>query len=127
MISTTNGHTQRQWEGKFFRCQMCCWYCRIPLTLAEATKDHLLPVSRGGTDAIANIVPACVDCNRLKSDLTEEEFRAERKRFSALARVGTCVPASNPFPSSGLSQPIEEKELLTALERERKNCDWWRA
>jgi hypothetical protein len=86
--ASRDSHTQRQWEGKFFRCSAECWYCRVPLTLAgndpaRATKDHLTPLSRGGSDAISNIVPACIDCNRLKGDMTEEEFRTARRNFRA--------------------------------------------
>ena len=88
MSDYRNSHTQRQWEGKFFRCQAQCWYCRIPLVLAgtgpeRATKDHLTPLVRGGSDAISNIVPACIDCNRLKSEMTEEEFRTARRNFTS--------------------------------------------
>ena len=87
-MSSHDFHTQRQWEGKFFRCQAQCWYCRIPLVLAgtgpeRATKDHLTPLVRGGSDAISNIVPACIDCNRLKADMTEEEFRTARRGFTS--------------------------------------------
>lgn len=71
-----SGHTERQWEGKFFRCGMRCFYCHTPLTLLDATKDHLTPVSRGGSDKIDNIVPACIDCNQRKGKMTETEYRA---------------------------------------------------
>ena len=115
-------HTQRQWEGKFFRCQMCCWYCRIPLTIADATKDHLTPLARGGSDQISNIVPACIDCNRLKGDMTEAEFREERKRFSTAARNVTSVPSS----ANEMLSRIADHDLLRELEKERNNIEWWR-
>jgi hypothetical protein len=76
-----NGHSERQWEGKFFRCGMRCYYCCVPLTLVPggtgkiATKDHLLPVSRGGSDLIDNIVPCCLECNDRKGTMSEHEFR----------------------------------------------------
>lgn len=44
----------------------------------ELTKDHLCPTSRGGVDFIWNIVPACFRCNRMKNNMTVEEFRAAR-------------------------------------------------
>ncbi len=31
--------------------------------------DHKVPISRGGSDSFANLVPACPDCNRTKADL----------------------------------------------------------
>lgn len=39
------------------------------------TVDHLIPESRGGIRAKANIVPSCGDCNRLKANQTPEEFK----------------------------------------------------
>jgi 5-methylcytosine-specific restriction endonuclease McrA len=38
--------------------------------------DHRLPLARGGTNEIQNILPACARCNLRKHLMTEEEFRA---------------------------------------------------
>lgn len=39
-----------------------CVYCG-----GEATaRDHVVPLSRGGTDGIENVVPACRPCNLLE-------------------------------------------------------------
>lgn len=49
-----------------------CAYC------AEETRlgpDHRTPLARGGTNEIANILPACPRCNRRKHTLTEREYR----------------------------------------------------
>lgn len=48
-----------------------CVYCgeARPLTL-----DHKVPLSRGGRNDIANIVPACRSCNARKRDLTASEY-----------------------------------------------------
>jgi|WetSurMetagenome_2_1015567.scaffolds.fasta_scaffold75787_4 hypothetical protein len=51
-----------------------CAYCgekRIVLTV-----DHIKPISDGGTSCWSNLLPACVDCNESKKDLTVEGFRA---------------------------------------------------
>ena len=115
--TAASGHTQRQWEGKFFRCQMQCWYCRIPLLLRDdgtgqpvATKDHLVPTSRGGSSAIANIVPACIDCNQLKGDLTDCEFREERKQFSAQARTFTSSHLRAPLSPVGSDENVQNND-----------------
>ena len=121
------GHTQKQWEGKFFRCQACCWYCRVPLVLVAdgmtlgATKDHLVPISRGGSDAISNIVPACIDCNRLKGSLTEYEFQKQRKRKLFTEPQG--------IPSVLFVEPNrqpEDTEMLKTVTLERATSSWWR-
>ena len=38
--------------------------------------DHSIPISRGGTDHLNNLVPSCIPCNRDKGDLTGSQYRA---------------------------------------------------
>jgi hypothetical protein len=47
-----------------------CAYCGGPGPL---TKDHVIPKSRGGTDAWENLLPACRPCNKAKGNRTPEE------------------------------------------------------
>lgn len=42
--------------------------------------DHRVPLARGGSNLIENILPACRRCNRRKHLMTEDEFRALLKR-----------------------------------------------
>jgi 5-methylcytosine-specific restriction endonuclease McrA len=42
-----------------------CQYCGGPAT----TVDHVIPLARGGTDDLANLVPACAVCNGRKGAL----------------------------------------------------------
>lgn len=50
-----------------------CAYCGA---IGPLEPDHRVPLTRGGTNFIANIVPACRSCNGRKHTMTEEEFRA---------------------------------------------------
>jgi hypothetical protein len=52
----------------FKRDSFTCQYCgsKAPDVLLEA--DHIKPVSKGGTNALLNLVTSCWDCNRGKSD-----------------------------------------------------------
>lgn len=54
------------------------WRCAYCGTDGELTIDHRVPLSRGGTDAIENLIPACLACNSSKHDRMELDFRAER-------------------------------------------------
>lgn len=70
-----------------------CWYCGCDLTTSWHA-DHLEPVFRepaGKTrkperDNIANIVPACAPCNRLKATCPLELFREEIELQAERAR-----------------------------------------
>lgn len=49
-----------------------CVYCGAP----AQTRDHVVPLSRGGPDEAANIVPCCFWCNRSKANRTPDEWIA---------------------------------------------------
>jgi hypothetical protein len=51
-----------------------CVYCGRPAD----TYDHVLPISRGGTSEVANVVPACRRCNSAKGARTPEEWRRQK-------------------------------------------------
>lgn len=50
-----------------------CLYCGAQHRRSELTRDHVRPVSRGGTDRWENVVAACKRCNWQKDDRTPEE------------------------------------------------------
>lgn len=41
----------------------------------RATRDHVIPLSKGGANQAHNIVAACLGCNMAKGDMTAEEFK----------------------------------------------------
>jgi len=57
----------------FRRDQHICLYCGHELHRAHLTRDHVLPVSRGGRDVWANCATACRACNNRKGNRTPEE------------------------------------------------------
>lgn len=50
-----------------------CLYCGTQHSRSELTRDHVMPVSRGGSDRWENVVAACKRCNWQKDNLTPEE------------------------------------------------------
>lgn len=40
-----------------------CWYCGTPLTFEEATHEHILANTHGGTNGDFNTTIACKPCN----------------------------------------------------------------
>jgi len=71
-IGALGTHTLTEWLDKIALLGGCCIYCgRDDLTLTE---DHKVPLSRGGSDDITNIVPACRPCNSRKHTRTAHEY-----------------------------------------------------
>lgn len=61
-------------KNLFRRDKHMCLYCGDYLYDCELTRDHVVPVSRGGTDTWENVVTACRLCNHRKADRLLEEI-----------------------------------------------------
>lgn len=70
-------HTVEEWREKCNLLGHICIYCGHVAKRLE--RDHKVPLARGGTDDIANVVPACRSCNAAKNAKTAHEYlQAER-------------------------------------------------
>ena len=68
----------------FRRDSNMCLYCGDYLYDCELTRDHVVPVSRGGTDTWENVVTACRLCNSRKADMSLKEIEAIGMRLLAV-------------------------------------------
>jgi len=61
-----------------------CAYCA---NIGELTRDHVVPVIRGGQTTVDNVVPACRSCNSSKGTTDVEIWMNQRgldyQRFSS--------------------------------------------
>jgi 5-methylcytosine-specific restriction endonuclease McrA len=57
-------------ENKFLfrRDQNMCLYCGGVFATHELSRDHVMPLSRGGRDSWTNVVTSCRRCNNRKAD-----------------------------------------------------------
>lgn len=95
--ATGTHFTTAQWLALVEQYQGRCAYCGAKEKLEV---EHKIPLSRGGTNDISNIVPACRRCNRRKRAKTDVEFRA------LLAREAEIREASSESePDLGGSAP----------------------
>ena len=87
------------WEYLLEKFNRKCFYCgakHVPLE-----KEHILPLSKGGTDSVNNLTVSCRECNQEKGDRHPNEidgalgkrvqlaFRAAKKPFKDAQAVNT--------------------------------------
>lgn len=78
--------TPEEWQGILAYFDRRCAYCLRPESeTGTLAMEHMLPLSRGGTNHPDNIVPGCKPCNSSKSDRTPMEFLAAQRRLECLA------------------------------------------
>lgn len=57
-----------------YRCQYCDRHVTDLKPRESLTRDHLIPLSRGGTNEWTNVVAACSSCNTRKGNRMPEEI-----------------------------------------------------
>jgi len=57
----------------FARDRMLCLYCGEHFSRGELTRDHVVPISKGGRDTWVNVVSACWSCNVRKGNRTPQQ------------------------------------------------------
>lgn len=64
-------HSEAEWVERQRVFGHRCAYCR---DAGPLTRDHVVPIARGGANDIDNILPACSSCNRRKNTRTAAQF-----------------------------------------------------
>ena len=57
----------------FARDAQLCLYCGHEFSRPSLTRDHVLPLSKGGRDIWENVVTACFHCNSRKANRTPQQ------------------------------------------------------
>jgi 5-methylcytosine-specific restriction endonuclease McrA len=84
------------WEARLNEFGRRCAYCLQPLS--EEVVEHMIPLSRGGTRSLDNIVPSCRRCNLLKGTRTLLEVLAGRRMvLGRPTRIDKPKPERAPY------------------------------
>ena len=67
--------TYEEWQKKLDEYKNCCAYCG-KLLGSDMTIDHVIPIVKGGTNDIENLVPCCARCNTRKRAKSAKEYMA---------------------------------------------------
>jgi len=84
----------------FRRDQNVCLYCGSSFLARDLSRDHVIPISRGGLDVWTNVVTACKRCNAHKGNLRLEDcsmellalpYRPNHAEYLALSHSGRIL------------------------------------
>ena len=90
-FGATGSYTWAEVTRKWIDNGKVCHYCHVETSLALIEPDHVVPLSKGGSNSIVNVVPCCRPCNSDKRDLLLDQWPSDRQRrgLPALAYT-TC-------------------------------------
>ena len=106
-------HTDSQWQNLKQAFEFVCPSCGKKEPTISLTKDHIVPVSLGGSDHISNIQPLCQSCNSSKG----REIKKWQKIAKQNSKISSDDEATLESDNEYDSLSIREKNFLAWWER----------
>lgn len=87
--------TKEDWQHA---CEAFCYSCAYCGAKVSLTVEHVVPIDKGGTSAINNIIPVCHHCNSSKSNkdlmdwYTKQSFYSKDRLESIIKYIKGVTP-----------------------------------
>lgn len=82
LYNVNNNEWKNITKTVFERDNYTCAYCSKTGGMLEC--DHIIPISKGGSNDMSNLITACRTCNRQKKDKSVAEFTAWKANKATL-------------------------------------------
>ncbi|MFO7295374.1 MAG: HNH endonuclease [Clostridia bacterium] len=93
-----------------------CHFCDKRLQFHQASLDHYLPRSKGGTNDIFNLILSCKKCNKLKKSSIPNDFEQVMiQLFKAGVRDGVVKTSCAQFSSHEIQSIVESVDRLEGI------------
>lgn len=70
--AAVGSYTEKEWDDLCSKYEYRCLCCK---DIKPLESDHVIPVSKGGTNWITNIQPLCHSCNTSKGNRRTTDYR----------------------------------------------------
>jgi 5-methylcytosine-specific restriction endonuclease McrA len=99
LLGLNEHFSEADWTGLKKRYGHQCLRCHRCEPEIQLTADHVIPLSRGGGNTVANLQPLCGDCNCWKGTKTIDF----RPHSSACLKISRRASANHPGPADELN------------------------
>lgn len=93
-----------------------CFYCERKFNIANygtnkpcaQTVDHIIPLSKNGSNKQPNLIDSCTECNHLKASLTLDEFISIVQNLIDTGKSYKTIPDTRLYTIIANSQKLKE-------------------